>query len=78
MDDRPLATLVIAEHDNQSLAVGTLCAIKAAFDIKDDAKSLPISVLLIGYQCQSVLDELKCVKGVAEIIWVDEIGRAHV
>ena len=77
MDDRPLATLVIAEHDNQSLAVGTRCAIKAAFDIKDDAKSLPISVLLIGYQCQSVLDELKCVKGVAEIIWVDAKEYEH-
>lgn len=77
MDDRPLATLVIAEHDNQSLAAGTLCAIKAAFDIKDDDKSLPVSVLLIGYQCQSVLDELKCVKGVAEIIWVDAKEYEH-
>ncbi|MCF7453182.1 FAD-binding protein [Vibrio sp. A1-1] len=77
MDDRPLATLVIAEHDNQSLAVGTLCAIKAAFDIKDGDKSLPVSVLLVGYQCQSVLDELKCVKGVAEIIWVDAKEYEH-
>ncbi len=77
MEDRPLATLVLAEHDNQSLAVGTLCAIKAAFEIKDDDKSLPVSVLLIGYQCQSVLDELNCVQGVAEIIWVDAKGYEH-
>ena len=48
MENKPLATLVIVEHDNQSLSVDTLRALSAASDIQQDGTPLPVTALLIG------------------------------
>ncbi|PFG58294.1 electron transfer flavoprotein alpha subunit apoprotein [Vibrio sp. ES.051] len=77
MDSRPLATLVIAEHDNKALAVDTLRTIQAAACIKDNGVPLPISVLVVGHQCSLVVDDLKRIKEIAEIIWVDAKEYEH-
>ncbi len=68
MENKPLATLVVVEHDNQSLSVDTLRALSAASKIEQDGTSLPVTALLVGHQCGSVLNELKCVQGISQII----------
>ncbi|HDM8216639.1 electron transfer flavoprotein subunit alpha/FixB family protein [Vibrio campbellii] len=77
MENKPLATLVIVEHDNQSLSVDTLRALSAASDIQQDGTPLPVAALLIGHHCMSVLDELKCVLGISQIIAIDAAEYQH-
>ncbi|MGI9946189.1 electron transfer flavoprotein subunit alpha/FixB family protein [Vibrio hyugaensis] len=68
MENKPLATLVVVEHDNQSLSADTLRALSAASQIQQDGASLPVTALLVGHQCSSVLNELKCVQGISQIV----------
>ena len=77
MENKPLATLVIVEHDNQSLSVDTLRALSAASDIQQDGTPLPVTALLIGHHCSSVLGELKCVQGISQIIAIDAAEYQH-
>ncbi|CAM2789924.1 electron transfer flavoprotein subunit alpha/FixB family protein [Vibrio mytili] len=77
MDNQSLATLVVAEHNNTELSVDTLRTIQAAMQIADNQNALPITVLLAGYQCSSVLEALKCAEGVDEILWVDDKVYEH-
>ncbi|WP_182025427.1 electron transfer flavoprotein subunit alpha/FixB family protein [Vibrio rotiferianus] len=77
MENKPLATLVIVEHDNLSLSVDTLRALSAASDIQQDGTPLPVTALLIGHHCMSVLDELKCVQGISQIVVIDAAEYQH-
>jgi electron transfer flavoprotein alpha subunit len=77
MENKPLATLVIVEHDNQSLSVDTLRALSAASDIQQDGTPLPVTAFLIGHHCSSVLGELKCVQGISQIIAIDAAEYQH-
>ncbi|EKO3854889.1 FAD-binding protein [Vibrio harveyi] len=77
MENKPLATLVVVEHDNQSLSVDTLRALSAASKIEQDGTSLPVTALLVGHQCSSVLDELKCTEGISQIIAIDAAEYQH-
>ncbi|MGR5236675.1 electron transfer flavoprotein subunit alpha/FixB family protein [Vibrio alfacsensis] len=77
MESKPLATLVIVEHDNQSLSVDTLRALSAASQIQQDGASLPVTALLAGYQCGAVLESLKCVENVSQIIAIDAAEYKH-
>ncbi|HHP0468253.1 TPA: electron transfer flavoprotein subunit alpha/FixB family protein [Vibrio harveyi] len=77
MENKPLATLVVVEHDNQSLSTDTLRALSAASQIQQDGASLPVTALLAGHQCSSVLDELKFVQGISQIIAIDAAEYQH-
>ncbi|MEF1262405.1 electron transfer flavoprotein subunit alpha/FixB family protein, partial [Vibrio harveyi] len=77
MDNKPLATLVVVEHDNQSLSADTLRALSAAAQVQQDGASLPVTALLVGHQCSSVLDELKFVQGISQIIAIDAAEYQH-
>lgn len=77
MENKPLATLVVVEHDNQSLSVDTLRALNAASQIQQDGASLPVTALLVGHQCGSVLNELKCAEGISQIIAIDAVEYQH-
>ncbi|MGR5069323.1 electron transfer flavoprotein subunit alpha/FixB family protein [Vibrio alfacsensis] len=77
METKQLATLVVVEHDNQSLSVDTLKAFNATSKITDDGATLPVSALLIGHQCSAVLDALKRVQGVSQIIVIDAAEYQH-
>ncbi|WP_010451614.1 electron transfer flavoprotein subunit alpha/FixB family protein [Vibrio rotiferianus] len=77
MENKPLATLVVVEHDNQSLSVDTLRALSAASQVQQDVASLPVTALLVGHQCSSVLDELKCVQGISQIVVIDAAEYQH-
>ncbi|MHA2688945.1 electron transfer flavoprotein subunit alpha/FixB family protein [Vibrio harveyi] len=77
MENKPLATLVVVEHDNQSLSADTLRALNAASQIQQNGASLPVTALLVGHQCGSVLDKLKCVQGISQIIAIDAAEYQH-
>lgn len=77
MENKPLATLVVVEHDSQSLSADTLRALSAAFQVQQDGASLPITALLVGHQCSSVLNELKCVQGISQIVVIDAVEYQH-
>lgn len=65
-------TLVIVEHDNQALIGDSLKAISAASTL-----NLPISVLVIGCGCQSVVDAVSKVKVVSEVLVADSEIYQH-
>ncbi|WP_104027159.1 electron transfer flavoprotein subunit alpha/FixB family protein [Vibrio jasicida] len=77
MENKPLATLVVVEHDNQSLSADTLRALSAASQIQQNGASLPVTALLVGHQCCSVLNELKCAEGISQIIAIDASEYQH-
>ncbi|WP_418103230.1 electron transfer flavoprotein subunit alpha/FixB family protein [Vibrio harveyi] len=77
MENKPLATLVVVEHDNQSLSADTLRALSAASQIKQNGASLPVTALLVGHQFNSVLNELKCAEGISQIIAIDAAEYQH-
>lgn len=76
-ENKPSATLMIVEHDNQLLSVNTLRVLNAAAQIQQDGASLPVTAFLVGYQCSAVLDVLKCTKGISKIIVVDAPEYEH-
>ena len=59
-------TLVIVEHDNQVLSSDTLKTIFAAAELNQ-----PISALVIGCDCQSVVDAAANVEVVSEVLVAD-------
>ena len=59
--------LVLAEHDNKDLKASTLSAITAASKIDEN-----IEVIVIGSQCDEVINKLKKVKIIKKIIVVDD------
>ena len=64
---RPISKcLVFAEHNNEKLNPVTLNAISAARLISED-----ISVLVLGSNCQNVVDEVSSVDGVSNVLYSD-------
>ena len=61
-----MSILVIAEHDNKSLKGATLNTVAAATKISDE-----ISLLIAGYDMDSVIDEAQKVDGVNNILKCD-------
>ena len=61
-----MKTLIIAEHDNQTLKVATLNAVAAAQAMGGD-----IDVLVVGSGCQSVADQAAAVPGVGVVLSAD-------
>ncbi len=67
-----MATLIIAEHDNQSLKGATLNAVTAATQIGGD-----IHILVAGAGCQAVADEASAVAGVTKVLLADNVAYEH-
>lgn len=67
-----MSTLVIAEHDNGTLKNETLKTIGAAQKIGNE-----ITLLVAGYQCQTVVDMASTVSGVAKVLVADQAVYAH-
>ena len=61
-----MKTLIIAEHDNQTLKVATLNAVAAAQAMGGD-----IDVLVVGSGCQYVADQAAAVPGVGVVLSAD-------
>ena len=61
-----MSILVLAEHNNKELKSSTLSTITAASQIDEN-----IEVLIIGFECEEVSNELKNIKLVKKIIEVN-------
>jgi hypothetical protein len=67
-----MTSLVIAEHNNQSLNVATLNAVAAAAQIPGD-----VHVLVVGHGCDAVVQAAAQVAGVAKVLAADAPHYAH-
>lgn len=67
-----MSILVIAEHDNARLNAATLKTLTAATQIGGD-----VTVLVVGYQCQAVADEVAQAAGVSKVLLADNAVYAH-
>lgn len=82
MDNKPLAILVIAQHDNHQLSVDTLRTLKAATSLIETDKQTTdplsaITVLVMGLNCESVTDTLCNIDAVAQVIVADSEEYEH-
>ena len=62
-----MSVLVLAEHDNKELKPSTLSAITAASKIHEN-----IEIIVIGSECDEVINKLKNVNLIKKIIVVDD------
>jgi electron transfer flavoprotein alpha subunit len=61
-----MKTLIVAEHDNQTLKTATLNAVAAAQQLGGD-----IDILVVGSGCQAAADAAAAVPGVASVLLAD-------
>ena len=61
-----MKTLIVAEHDNQTLKAATLNAVAAAQQLGDD-----IDILVVGSGCKAAADAAAAVPGVASVVLAD-------
>ncbi|KNC52925.1 electron transfer flavoprotein [Thecamonas trahens ATCC 50062] len=71
---RSASALVIAEHDNSSLAKATRHAVSAAAAV---AGSDPVAVLVAGSNCSAVADAAAAIDGVSQVLVVDAPEVEH-
>ena len=67
-----MAILVIAEHDNQQLKPATLNTVNVASQLNQ-----PISILVIGSECQAVAEQASAVSGVDTVLVADNAAYQH-
>lgn len=67
-----MATLVLAEHNNKSLASATLNTITAAVKIGQ-----PVTVLVAGLDAAAVATQAAAVQGVTEVLHADDAAYEH-
>jgi electron transfer flavoprotein alpha subunit len=67
-----MATLIIAEHDNQALKGGILNAVTAAQQLGSD-----IHVLVVGSACGEAAKAAAAVEGVAKVLVADNAAYDH-
>ncbi len=67
-----MSILVIAEHDNSALKAETLKTVAAAQKIGGD-----ITLLVVGFNCQNVVDAAAKVNGVSKVLAADNAVYEH-
>lgn len=61
-----MSVLVIADHNNESLNVATLCTITAARELSSE-----VDVLVVGNNCKAVADTVSKTQGVTRVLLCD-------
>ncbi|NLQ17896.1 electron transfer flavoprotein subunit alpha/FixB family protein [Marinomonas sp. M1K-6] len=67
-----MSVLIIAEHDNKSLKPATLSTVTAATQIDAD-----VHVLVVGFECQTVVEQASQVVGVSKVLVADNAVYEH-
>lgn len=67
-----MKTLIIAEHNNQSLKPDTLLVMSAALQLGQE-----VHLLIIGFQCESVVKQIEKITGVHKILVADASEYQH-
>ena len=65
------STLVLVEHDNRSVGIDTLRTLRAALDLQCDGTPLDVTAMVIGFQCQPVVEALNKISAVKNILLID-------
>ncbi|WP_392339910.1 electron transfer flavoprotein subunit alpha/FixB family protein [Moritella marina] len=68
-----MAILIIAEHDNNTLQVATLSVLAAAAEIANYDSDSELHLLIIGCDCQAVVDMAQDVVGLSKILIADDL-----
>lgn len=61
-----MSTLVLVEHNNHTMHLGTRNTLAAALELGDK-----VTLFVAGYQCKAVAEEAACLAGVSHLICVD-------
>lgn len=77
--------LVVAEHNNQHLNSSTLNTLAAAMQLaqclsqskKMELSTIAIDILIIGFDCESVVKEATKINGVNVVLYADQIVYQH-
>ena len=67
-----MKVLILAEHDNQTSSANNLKVVSAASQLADD-----ITVLVAGYHCMGVAEQLALVSGVKQVVIADHAAYQH-
>lgn len=67
-----MTTLVIAEHDNQTLKQDTAKVITAASQLGAD-----VHLLVAGFDCQQVIEDARKLEGIAQVLVTDASEYQH-
>ena len=67
-----MKTLIIAEHDNTTFKAATLNTLAAA-----NAIGQPIDILVAGFKCNAVANQLKDVAGITQVLLADSENYQH-
>ena len=63
--------LVIAEHDNTTLAEASLHAVNAAIELAKFDQETAIDLLVAGSECQKVAEQASTLEGLSQVVHVD-------
>ncbi|SGY89763.1 electron transfer flavoprotein subunit alpha/FixB family protein [Moritella viscosa] len=66
-----MTILIIAEHDNHTLQATTLSVLTAASEIVAHTNDTELHLLIIGYECQSVVAIAQGITGLSKILVAD-------
>jgi len=66
-----MAILIVAEHDNHTLQAATLSVLTAASEIAMHSCDTDLHLLIIGYECQSVIAMAQGITGLSKILVSD-------
>ena len=64
--------LIIAEHNNNLLATATIAAINMASLLTDN-----LTILIVGYHCQSVVNQSAILNKVTRVLYLDDYNFQH-
>ncbi|MGJ8693374.1 MAG: electron transfer flavoprotein subunit alpha/FixB family protein [Thalassotalea sp.] len=67
-----MSTLVIAEHNNQTLSAATLKTVSAAHQLGTN-----VDILIAGYECNSVVETARQIENVNKVLVCDSSCLAH-
>lgn len=63
-----MSTLVIVEHNNQTIHAATYPTVSAALELNQE-----VTLFVAGSHCSAVVEEASRIKGVNKVIYVDEV-----
>jgi electron transfer flavoprotein alpha subunit len=77
MSDQMLKVLVIAEHNNEHLHAQTFKLLGAAHELVKSSKSFQIDILIAGYQCSALAQQLTSGANIFKIMIIDAPSCVH-
>ncbi|PKH06792.1 electron transfer flavoprotein subunit alpha/FixB family protein [Moritella sp. Urea-trap-13] len=66
-----MAILIVAEHDNHTIQAATLSVLTAATEIAAHTSNSELHLLIIGHNCQPVVDIAQGIPGLSQILVAD-------